>query len=177
MLSANMEKRIGSINLAFLCLLCWSAEQVWSTGFPLGSHYETSSRGDKPEYAVIAKLHFGIQNLRFMCVSTDWPKGCCRCAEWDKRGGISHMQRCFSAPRCDRRIRLCTVHCGFTNPAALQNPNGNIKKICFFNTQRCWFGIYFHYFVAVFVILSCRSVTFPHVPVSLTGEVIQLFLG
>lgn len=40
---------------------------------------------------------------------------------------------------------------------------------------KCWFGIYPRYFVAVFVLL-CRLVTFLHVLVSLTEEVIQLFL-
>lgn len=99
--------------------------QIWSQGFPLGSDYEAGGGGDKPELRTFAQSHFRVWNLWFVCISSDWSKGSSGCVKWSGWGRLFHMQCFFSTSCPDRRIWFCSVHCGFENPAAIQNPNGD----------------------------------------------------
>lgn len=73
--------------------LCMSAcLQLWSQSFSLGSDNEARCGRNQPQYTTFAQSHTWIQNIRFMCLSTHWPKGCRGSPEWVDWWQSSYLQ-------------------------------------------------------------------------------------
>ena len=144
--------------------------QLLSHSFPLCSDNEVGSGGNKPEYWAIAQLHSWVQNLWFMCTSTDRPEGCSGCAEWSEWGRLSHVPRCLSSSCCDWGIWFISVYRAVKNPAAIQNPNGNDDSFPLYSMlfYCLWYSMVFSFFLfyadqlLFFMCMSFRQKKIPY---------------